>query len=162
MLIGNTKRRRNSGFTLIELMIIMAIISILVSVAMPKYAEFMLKSQEGQTKGNLGSVRSALNLYYSDNAGIYPSCDSPGGPGSTVLDGLVPKYIPNIPKANNGLHPPNNTIYCDQAANMQAGNTHDAQAGWYFDGMAPPDPLNGTIWVDCGHDDTVNKDWTSY
>ena len=159
------KRRRARGFTLIELMITLGILGILLSIAMPKYAEFMLKSQEGQTKGNLGSIRSALNLYYSDNAGIYPSCFSQAA-DSGALDPLVPKYIPAIPKANNGLHPPNAGVYCDNDVNMAAGNTHDGQDGWYFDGYVDPatgiDALNGTVWVACGHDDTVNKAWTSY
>lgn len=153
-----TRKRSREGFTLIELMIIMAIISILLSIAMPKYAEFMLKSQEGQTKGNLGSLRSALNLYYSDNGGVFPACDTAGA-NSGVFNDMAPKYIPAIPPVNNGLHPPNPGVYCDQA--MVGGSVHDGQ-GWYFDGLLPTDALNGTLWVACDHDDSINLSWTSY
>ena len=61
------------GFTLIELMIVVAIIGILAAIAVPKFADLIRKSTEGASKGNLGSVRSALSIYYGDMEGQYPS-----------------------------------------------------------------------------------------
>jgi prepilin-type N-terminal cleavage/methylation domain-containing protein len=62
---------KKSGFTLIELMIVVAIIGILASIAIPKFADLIRKSKEGATKGNLGSLRSALSIYYGDMEGTY-------------------------------------------------------------------------------------------
>jgi type II secretion system protein G len=57
------------GFTLVELMIVIVIIGILAAIAIPKFADMVDKSKEGATKGQLTSLRSAINLYYSDNEG---------------------------------------------------------------------------------------------
>src|SRR5882672_8726269 len=69
MNILKTKR----GFTLIELMIVVAIIGILAAIAIPKFSQLITKGNEANTKGNLGAVRSALSIYYGDMEGWYPS-----------------------------------------------------------------------------------------
>ena len=61
------------GFTLIELMIVVAIIGILAAIAIPKFAQMLEKSREGATKGTLGSLKSATSIYYGDQQGIWPS-----------------------------------------------------------------------------------------
>ena len=67
----NVKTKR--GFTLIELMIVVAIIGILAAIAIPKFAQLITKSNEANTKGNLGAMRSALSIYYRDMEGWYPT-----------------------------------------------------------------------------------------
>jgi len=54
--------KMNKGFTLIELMIVVAIIGILAAIAIPQFANLVAKSQEGRTKANLGTIRSALSF----------------------------------------------------------------------------------------------------
>ena len=66
--------KKKKGFTLIELMIVVAIIGILAAIAIPKFADLIRKSNEGATKGNLGSVRSALSIYFADNDGFSCRC----------------------------------------------------------------------------------------
>jgi prepilin-type N-terminal cleavage/methylation domain-containing protein len=61
------------GFTLIELMIVVAIIGILAAIAIPRFAQMLEKSREGSTKGDLGSIKSAASIYYGDTQGIWPS-----------------------------------------------------------------------------------------
>jgi len=61
------------GFTLIELMIVVAIIGILVAIALPRFAQMLEKSREAQTKGNLTSLHSAASIYYGDQKGIWPT-----------------------------------------------------------------------------------------
>jgi len=146
------------GYTLLELLIVVSILVILASVAVPKYADVLRKAQEGSLKGNLGTLRSALQIYYSDNEGVSPSCIQ--GANSTMFNTvLVPKYIDKIPPVNSGLHPATNSVYCD--SKMVAGSVHDGQ-GWYYDGTFPQDSGIGVVWVACDHTDSAGNSWTSY
>jgi prepilin-type N-terminal cleavage/methylation domain-containing protein len=151
-------KRRAAGFTLLELLIVVSIIAILASIAMPKFANVLQHAQEGSLKGNLGTMRSALSIYYADNNGIYPSC-TPGPSSAVFANALVPKYISAIPVVKNSLHPATNSVYCDST--MLPGVVHDGQ-GWYFDGTLPTDSQNGSIWVACDHTDSKGTTWTVY
>jgi general secretion pathway protein G len=153
-------KAKKRGFTLIELMMVVSIIAILASIAMPKFADMLIKAQEGSLKGNIGSMRSALSIYYSDNQGLYPNCTA-GYPSAVFAGTLAPAYIPAIPAVNNTLHVPTNNVFCDSDANILGGAPHDSD-GWYYDGTNSPDQLNGSIWVACNHTDTVGTTWTSY
>src|ERR1700757_554473 len=64
--------KNETGFTLIELMIVVAIIGILAGIAIPKFSKLIAKGNEASTKGNLGAIRSALSIYYGDMEGWYP------------------------------------------------------------------------------------------
>ena len=63
---------KRKGFTLIELMIVVAIIGILAAIAIPRFAQMLEKSREGATKGNLAAMRSAVTIYYSEKEGTWP------------------------------------------------------------------------------------------
>src|SRR5437763_1491368 len=67
---GRTKSIR--GFTLIELMIAVSVVGVLASIVLPKLADAVTRAKESSVKGQLGSLRSAVNLYYCDNEGIFP------------------------------------------------------------------------------------------
>ncbi|PKM97207.1 MAG: hypothetical protein CVU79_09545 [Elusimicrobia bacterium HGW-Elusimicrobia-3] len=88
-------KNNKKGFTLIELMIVVAIIGILAAIAIPKFADLINKSKEGATKGALSSVRSAIQVYYGDNEGWFPATETPLL-GCLTLNA---KYIGEIPLA---------------------------------------------------------------
>ncbi len=91
MHMTKSKLSGRKGFTLIELMIVVAIIGILAAIAIPKFANLIRKSNEGASKGNLGSIRGALSIYYGDLEGQYPS-----DMASLTISG---KYVTSIPSA---------------------------------------------------------------
>jgi len=64
-------KRSESGFTLIELMIAVAIIGILASIAYPVYKNYTLKAKESEAKINLGSIYDMSLMWSSENDG-YP------------------------------------------------------------------------------------------
>ena len=62
---------RQKGFTLLELMVVMAIIATLMTIAMPRYFESLESSKETTLRQSLASMREALDHYYGDT-GRYP------------------------------------------------------------------------------------------
>ena len=68
----STRRVGPMGFTLIELMLVVAIVGLVATIAIPKFGNMIDKSIEASYKGNLAALRSALLIYYADNDGIYP------------------------------------------------------------------------------------------
>ncbi|HWY48133.1 MAG TPA: type II secretion system protein [Bryobacteraceae bacterium] len=58
--------RRRFGFTLVELMIVMAIIAILMSVAIPIYTRSITRSKESVLKNNLFTLRNVIDEYTYD------------------------------------------------------------------------------------------------
>ena len=63
-----TGNRRRWGFTLIELMIVMAIISILVAVAVPMYQKSVVRAKESVLKQNLFTLRTVIDEFTYDKA----------------------------------------------------------------------------------------------
>lgn len=82
----NNKSQR--GFTLIELLIVMTVVGILASIAVPNYQRHMIKAREAVLMEDLYQMRRAIDAYFADNV-KYP--DS--------LDALVAsKYLRDIPR----------------------------------------------------------------
>ena len=67
MTIYKTSTDRQAGFTLIELMITVAIIGILASVALPAYSEYILRGKVQEATTNLSDLRIKMEQYYQDN-----------------------------------------------------------------------------------------------
>ena len=65
---------RRGGFTLIELMIVVAIIGILAAIAIPNFLRFQLKAKSSEGKTNLAAIRTAEESYFAEY-GLYVSSD---------------------------------------------------------------------------------------
>ena len=68
---AGTAIRSQKGFTLLELMIVLAIIGILVSIAQPSLHRSIVRANEAVLKEDLFQMRDAIDQYYADN-GAYP------------------------------------------------------------------------------------------
>jgi general secretion pathway protein G len=65
------QHRKDQGFTLIELMIVMTVIGILASIAIPSYQRSLIKARESVLMEDLYQMRRAIDSYFADN-GKYP------------------------------------------------------------------------------------------
>ena len=61
-----SKRINGSGFTLIELMIVIAIIGILAAIAIPQFTSYRQKSYNSAAQSDLRNVETNLAAYYAD------------------------------------------------------------------------------------------------
>jgi type IV pilus assembly protein PilE len=59
--------RFKGGFTLIELMITIAIIAIIAAVALPNYTDYITRSKFSEAQGHLSDLRVKMEQYYMDN-----------------------------------------------------------------------------------------------
>lgn len=90
------RRRDRGGFSLVELVIVIAILGILASVAIPRFVDFTDDAKRSACQSTLGGVRSAVGNYYGWKSG--PSGGGvPGWPtlaeltdGSSVLKTAIP------------------------------------------------------------------------
>ena len=64
--MGLPMRNGKRGYTLIELIIVMAIISVLVSIAVPMYQKSLLRTKESLLKNNLFTLRTVIDEYTFD------------------------------------------------------------------------------------------------
>jgi type IV pilus assembly protein PilA len=92
----NTKAQQ--GFTLIELMIVVAIIGILASIAIPAYQDYMIRAKWAKVLATTDATKTAIGECLNDKAGDVTLCQSytllsPYGvsqaPTSTLIEGVT-------------------------------------------------------------------------
>lgn len=138
--------RRKTGFTLIELMLVVAILSILASIAIPKFGNMVVKARESSLKGSMGAIRSGLSIYYADTEGCYPAS---GGLDSSLTSGQ--KYLPSIPFCQvpaPGNHPSTSAVLDYAGSYTDVGN-------WMYRASS------GTVTVNCTHLDSNQRVWSA-
>lgn len=161
--------KRRKGFTLIELMIVVAIVGILSAIAIPKFANMVRRSYEGATKGNLGALRSAISIYYGENDGFYPVPTASGessvaGTLGAILTMSGGKYIGKMPVIYCPPHHPKYTDVSLYGTNVSEGPCHWGRCGYQEDTTptVPPDKPWGDLWINCTHTDSKGTVWGTY
>ena len=77
-------RRKSQGFTLIELMIVIAIIGILAAVAVPAYQDYIIRTRVSEGYVATGEARASIQEYYTVKDQSFPSSNAQAGMGSSA------------------------------------------------------------------------------
>jgi type IV pilus assembly protein PilA len=89
-------KRIQQGFTLIELMIVVAIIGILAAVALPAYQDYTVRAKMSEVMLAASSCRTGITE-------IYQSGGTPPGAGSWGCEGQTSKYVGSVSTDANGV-----------------------------------------------------------
>lgn len=69
-------RRQDSGFTLIELMLVVAIIGSMAAIAIPSFVRYQLRAKRSEAYANLEAIAKSQNAYFATN-GLYDNSGAP-------------------------------------------------------------------------------------
>lgn len=143
-------RKSKKGFTLIELMIVVAIIGILAAIAIPNFLRFQLKSKSSEGKVNIAAIRTAEESYLAEfgvyvGATVNPAADVPGSQKAGFDTGGGFDTLGWSPEGN---------VFFQYAVNAPSGENHytisaaadiDADDTDQFWGYVKPDGADATV-----------------
>jgi type IV pilus assembly protein PilA len=90
-------KKAEGGFTLIELMIVVAIIGILAAVAIPQYSNYTIKAKVGSALSSVSSVKTAIAACIQENGGVATTCDTDDGTNKTgILKYAATKEVASV------------------------------------------------------------------
>lgn len=81
--------KKQQGFTLIELMIVIAIIAILAAIALPAYSDYTKKAKVSEVITAASSGRTTISEYVASNSGTCPAGNILEATTSTFVSGVV-------------------------------------------------------------------------
>ena len=120
--------RKPAGFTLIELIVVLAVVATLLTLALPRYFSSIDRAKEAVLKENLYLVRDAIGKHYADK-GKYPES----------LDAMVSdKYLRKLP--TDPITESTSTWVILPPEDLQKGGVYDVKSG------APGTALDGSAF----------------
>jgi type IV pilus assembly protein PilA len=92
--------KKMQGFTLIELMIVVAIIAILAAIALPAYQDYTIRSQVSEGSVLADGAKTAITEYY-ENKGVFPNANTTAGLAKS--DSINGKYVKTLDVSSPGM-----------------------------------------------------------
>jgi type IV pilus assembly protein PilA len=132
----------NKGFTLIELMIVVAIIGILAAVAIPMYLDYAIRAQVGQGINLASGAKAAVTEYYQDQ-GAFPGDNVTAG--VAAAGSISGKYVSQVAVTGAGL------------IQVTFGNDANSKVLNAVLTMTPTDNLGSVSWACTGDAVLVDK-----
>ena len=123
-------RGKNRGFTLVELMIVVAILGILVSVAVPLYRNYISGAKRAEAKANLETIRLLEEQYFADHKTYVAGTDT-----QALIDSL-PGFEPGDP----------NDLY--YTYKVEAGSTGNIATSFKAIAIPKSNAPSGTLTLD--------------
>ena len=131
----NIIKSAQKGFTLIELMIVVAIIGILAAIAIPAYQDYLIRSQASEGLTMASAAKASVSEFYA-NRGEWPNDNAAAGLGSaTTIQG---KYVSSITVQGGGI-------------TIQYGNEANTKLVGDSVGLQPGASANGDVVWKCGY-----------
>jgi prepilin-type N-terminal cleavage/methylation domain-containing protein len=150
-------RANERGFTLIELMIVVAIIAILAGILIPNFVNARAQAQTAACESNLRSIATSLELYYGDNQVYPPASGSAVVPALLTANGVA--YLNSTPKDPAALtSTATYTLTTSQAGGGNpAGYTIVCPGVHVGSTLAKLQLVGGTAGAECGTNCTASK-----
>lgn len=128
--------KMQKGFTLIELMIVVAIIAILAAIALPAYQDYVARAQVSEAMSLTSGAKTAVTEYYADR-GAWPTTNAAAG--LAPAGSITGKYVAQTAVGANGVL---------TATFKGAGSASAKIAGKTF--ILTPTDAGGSIEWSCG------------
>ncbi|MCG8392691.1 MAG: pilin [Pseudomonadales bacterium] len=145
------KKQMQQGFTLIELMIVVAIIGILAAIAIPQYQDYIARSQVNRVLGEVAALKTAIEenlMRGNDPSGLNVQTDL-GFTNSNLINGGTPTVTVN----NTGVGDVAATLGGDASSAIQGSTitlTRAADGTWTCVAAAGAAPSWKTAYVPAG------------
>ena len=89
--------KKVSAFTLIELLIVMAVIAILIGIAIPSFRGMQIEARQTRAQGDTRTLKVAAEAYYKDHNNIYSTANTSGTQTwEAALVAAVPQILPAV------------------------------------------------------------------